>query len=452
MNDSSLPDGAAQKNVTDDVRAPDVGQRINPRSPGETLRPERLPPPPTRSKQARHPLVIVMNFAMTIIVVGVLGVAGVFFFGKMRFEERSHFDQPRTVSIDRGMGLSTIAETLHERGLISSKWIFIAGVRAARVQDDLKAGEYLIPAHSSMREIMNELVSGKSIVYSVTIPEGLTSQQIVDRLNADPVLIGAVAEVPAEGTLLPDTYRYTRGDSRQNIIDRMIRERDRVLTAVWNSRDKDLPIETPDQLVTLASIVEKDTGMADERSRVAAVFINRIKQNMRLQSDPTVIYGVYGGAGLPSGASITKADLDAENDYNTYKIAGLPKGPIANPGKASLAAVANPSRTKDLYFVADGTGGHSFSETYQEHRKNVARYRQVLAKQKADGTATAALAGGPGDALDEDPAAAGQDPAAESPADATDGSAANDTAGYDVPAKPEPSPGTPTPKRKPNAG
>ena len=265
MNDSSLPDGAAQKNVTDDVRAPDVGQRINPRSPGETLRPERLPPPPTRSKQARHPLVIVMNFAMTIIVVGVLGVAGVFFFGKMRFEERSHFDQPRTVSIDRGMGLSTIAETLHERGLISSKWIFIAGVRAARVQDDLKAGEYLIPAHSSMREIMNELVSGKSIVYSVTIPEGLTSQQIVDRLNADPVLIGAVAEVPAEGTLLPDTYRYTRGDSRQNIIDRMIRERDRVLTAVWNSRDKDLPIETRDQLVTLATIVGKETGMADER-------------------------------------------------------------------------------------------------------------------------------------------------------------------------------------------
>lgn len=191
--------------------------------------------------------------------------------------------------------------------------------------------------------------------------------------------------------------------------------------------------------------------MADERSRVAAVFINRIKQNMRLQSDPTVIYGVYGGAGLPSGTSITKADLDAENDYNTYKIAGLPKGPIANPGKASLAAVANPSRTKDLYFVADGTGGHSFSETYQDHRKNVARYRQALAKQKADGTATAALAGGPGDALDEDPAAA-QDPTAAGPADATDGSAASDTAGYDVPAKPEPSPGTPTPKRKPNAG
>ncbi|MBN9000069.1 MAG: endolytic transglycosylase MltG, partial [Rhizobiales bacterium] len=364
MNESSMPGEAQGKAVVEDARLPDVGQRINPRSPGDALRPERVPPPPVRSQQARHPIVIVMNFAMTILVVGVLGTAGVFFFGKMRFEERSHFDQPRTVTIDRGAGLADIAGELAERGLISSKWIFVAGVRASRLQDQLKAGEYLIPAHASMRDIMNALVEGKAIVYSVTIPEGLTSQQIVDRLNADPVLLGKLVTVPDEGSLLPDTYRYSRGDTRQNIIDRMIRERDRVLTAVWNGRDKDLPISTQEDLVTLASIVEKETAMADERSRVAAVFINRLRQNMRLQSDPTVIYGVYGGAGLPSGASITQADLDAENDYNTYKIAGLPKGPIANPGRASLAAVANPSRTRDVYFVADGTGGHAFAETY----------------------------------------------------------------------------------------
>ncbi|HWJ71674.1 MAG TPA: endolytic transglycosylase MltG [Kaistia sp.] len=391
--------------------------RINPRSPSDALRPERVPGPPPRSQQARHPIVLVMNFAMTIIVVSVLGAAGLFFFGKMRFEERSHFDQPRTVMIERGTGLADIAEQLHDRGLISSKWIFIVGVRASAQQEALKAGEYLIPAHASMRDIMNAMVSGKGILYSISIPEGLTSKQIVDKLNADPVLLGAVESVPAEGSLLPDTYRYTRGDSRQNIIDRMIREHDRVVTTVWNGRDKDLPIASPENLVTLASIVEKETGIADERSRVAAVFINRLKQKMRLQSDPTVIYGVYGGDGLPTGASITKADLEAENDYNTYKITGLPKGPIANPGRASLAAAANPSRTKDLYFVADGSGGHAFSETYADHRKNVARYREVLADQKANAATPDAAGAGPGDQDDapvDDPS--GDAPAAKSPA------------------------------------
>ncbi len=404
MNDTNQP-GAKDKQTGDpgDVRSTEFGNRINPRSPGDALRPERVPPPPPRSQQARHPIVIVMNFAMTILVVGVLGAVGLFFFGKLRFEQASHFDQPRSVSIERGTGLRAIAEELHERGLISSKWIFIAGVRAYRLQDDLKSGDYLIAAHSSMREIMNTLVEGKAILYTVSIPEGLTSRQIVDRLNSDPVLVGEIKEIPEEGTLLPDTYRYSRGDSRQNIVDRMLREHARVMTAVWNSRDKDLPIETQEDLVTLASIVEKETGIADERSRVAAVFINRLQKNMRLQSDPTVIYGIYGGSGLPSGTPIRRSDLDAVNDYNTYKIAGLPKGPIANPGKAALAAAANPSRTKDLYFVADGTGGHAFAENYADHRKNVARYRKWLAEQKAKGdTSAAGQSAGPGDA-EEDP-------------------------------------------------
>jgi len=445
MNDSSMPGGTGPKPEASDARVPDFGQRINPRSAGDALRPERVPGPPVRSQQAKHPIILVMNFAMTILVVGVLGTAGVFFFGKMRFEERSHFDQPRTVTIERGMGLARIADELVQRGLIKSKWIFVAGVRLSRVQDELKAGEYLIPPHASMREIMNELVSGKAIVYSVTIPEGLTSQQIVDRLKADPVLLGEIEAVPEEGTLLPDTYRYTRGDSRQNIIDRMRREHDRLLTAVWNGRDKDLPITTQLEFVTLASIVERETGIADERSRVAAVFINRLRQNMRLQSDPTVIYGIYGGAGLPSGTSITRSDLDAENDYNTYKIAGLPKGPIANPGRASLAAVANPSRTKDLYFVADGTGGHTFAETYDDHRRNVARYRQWLAKQKQEGgQAVAAESSGPGDALDD---VGGDEAPADAGAAATP--AAEDTSGYDIPDQPEPAPGMPAPKPKP---
>lgn len=390
---------------------------VNPKSPSDVLRPERAPSPPMRSQQARHPIVVIMNFAMTIFVVSVLGAAGLFFFGKMRFDERSHFDQPRTVMIDHGTSLADIATELHDRGLVSSKWIFFAGVRAAGEQDALKAGEYLVPAHASMRDIMNLLVSGKGIVYSVTIPEGLTSQQIVERLNADPVLIGTVTEIPAEGSILPDTYRYTRGDSRQAILDRMKREHDRLMVTVWQGRDKDLPIATPEQLVTLASIIEKETGMADERSRVAAVFINRLRQKMRLQSDPTVIYGIYGGGGLPSGAAITHSDLEAENPYNTYKIVGLPKGPIANPGRASLAAAANPSHTKDLYFVADGSGGHVFAETYAEHRKNVARYRAIEADQKAANGAAAADAG-PGD-QDEPAAAAPEAGDAAAPTTAT---------------------------------
>ncbi|MBN9024234.1 MAG: endolytic transglycosylase MltG [Rhizobiales bacterium] len=403
MNETNQP-GAKDNKAGDagEVGSAEFVNRINPRSPGDALRPERVPPPPPRSQQARHPIVIIMNFAMTILVVGVLGAVGLFFFGKLRFEQASHFGQARTVSIERGKSLREIAEELHERGLISSKWIFIAGVRANQMQDELKSGDYLIAPHSSMRDIMNAMVSGKAILYSVSIPEGLTSQQIVDRLNADPGLVGEIKEVPPEGSLLPDTYRFSRGDSRQNIIDRMLRERDRVMTAIWTSRDKDLPMKTQAELVTLASIVEKETGMADERSRVAAVFINRLRSNMRLQSDPTVIYGIYGGAGLPSGTPIRRSDLDAVNDYNTYKINGLPKGPIANPGKASLAAVANPSRTKDLYFVADGTGGHAFAESYADHRKNVARYRKWVAEQKAKGDAAAAeQSAGPGDAVDE---------------------------------------------------
>jgi UPF0755 protein len=399
MNDTNKPDAKDnQAGEPGDVRSNEFGNRINPRSAGDALRPERVPPPPARSQQARHPIVIVMNFAMTILVVGVLGAVGMFFFGKLRFEQASHFDQPRSVSIERGTGLRAIAEELHERGLISSKWIFIAGVRAYRLQDELKSGDYLIAPRSSMREIMNTLVEGKAILYTVSVPEGLTSRQIVDRLNADPVLVGEIKEVPPEGSLLPDTYRYSRGDSRQNILDRMLREHDRVMTAVWSSRDKDLPIETQEELVTLASIVEKETGIADERSRVAAVFINRLRQKMRLQSDPTVIYGIYGGSGLPSGTPIRRSDLDAVNDYNTYKINGLPKGPIANPGKAALAAAANPSRTKDIYFVADGTGGHVFSDNYEQHQKNVAKLRAIEGGQN-DATNSAEPAAAPANNL-----------------------------------------------------
>jgi len=364
--------------------------RSAPKSPTEALQPEPVPPPPPRSRAVRHPLVVFLNFVLTIVIIAGVVVGGGLLIGRMQFERPGALDQERTITVQRGAGLSEIADRLQHEGAISSKWLFIAGVWLNQQQNNLKAGEYLIPARASMAKIMDSMVEGKSIVYSVTIPEGLTSQQIVDRLKANDILIGDITEVPPEGTLLPATYDFTRGDTRQNLIARMRRERDRVLTDVWSRRASDLPLADKEELVVLASIVEKETGLADERSRVAAVFINRLRLNMRLQSDPTVIYGLFGGKGKPPDYTLTRADLEKETPYNTYVIDGLPPEPIANPGQASLEAVANPSRTRDLFFVADGSGGHAFSETYEEHLRNVARWRDVNAAPPAapDGAAT----------------------------------------------------------------
>lgn len=366
--------------------------RSSPKSPAEALQPEAVPPPPSRSRAVRHPVVVFFNFLLTVVIVGLVALGGGVFAAKVQFERASDLDQARSVSIDRGLGLTQIAEQLQRDGLISSKWLFIAGVWLSRQQSSIKFGEYLIPAHASMAEIMDAMVSGRGILYAISIPEGLTTQQIVGRLRSEDILVGDIAAVPAEGTLLPETYKFTRGDSRQSLVERMQRDRDRVVADVWARRAPDLPLNTPEELVVLASIVEKETALADERTRVAAVFINRLRLNMRLQSDPTVIYGLFEGEGKPSGFALRRADLDHQSPYNTYVVNGLPPGPIANPGKASLEAVANPSRTRDLFFVADGSGGHAFAETYEAHLKNVARWREVSANS---GQAAAAEAQAP---------------------------------------------------------
>lgn len=364
---------------------------ISPKSAREILQPEQVPPPPPRSRAARHPLVVFLNFFLTIAVIAVVAVVGVALFAKFQFDQAGPLDQPRAVQIAAGKGVGDIADELQRQGLISNRWVFRVGVQVYGGSGSLKAGEYSVPAHASMREIMDMMVSGESITYKVSIPEGLTSQQVVQRLMDDPVLTGPIQEVPPEGSLYPDTYVFSRGDTRQAIINQMRRQRDRVLTEVWNRRVADLPISSPEEMVTLASIVEKETGIADERSRVAAVFINRLRRDMRLQSDPTVIYGIFGGAGKPSDRPITRSDLERPTAYNTYQIDGLPPGPIGNPGRASLEAVANPSRTSDLYFVADGTGGHAFAETYADHQRNVARWRLIEARQNQDAAARGAV-------------------------------------------------------------
>jgi UPF0755 protein len=373
---------------TDVLTARLASHRVGPKSPAEALQPEAVPPPPPRSRAARHPLVVFLNFLLTIVVVAVVGAGGAIFFGKMQFEREGGLDQPRSVTIERGTDVAGIADLLQRAGAISSKWIFVAGVWFSGEQSNLKAGEYLVPAHASMRQIMESMVAGRGILYSISIPEGLTSKQIVDRINGDDILTGTIAEVPPEGALLPETYKFSRGDTRENVLNRMRRERDRVVTDIWNRRANDLPISTVEELVVLASIVERETSLADERSRVAAVFINRLRLNMRLQSDPTVIYALFGGEGKPQGFMLSRADLDTPSPFNTYVADGLPPSPIGNPGRASLEAVANPSRTRDLFFVADGTGGHAFAESYEEHLRNVARWRDV------NGAAAPAPAGG----------------------------------------------------------
>ncbi len=215
---------------------------------------------------------------------------------------------------------------------------------------------------------MDTLVEGKAVLHSITMPEGLTSQQIVERLRDNDVLVGDIDEIPKEGALLPDTYKFARGMTRAQLLDRMQQEQARVLREVWARRAADLPVKNPQELVVLASIVEKETGRADERTRVAGVFINRLNRNMRLQSDPTIVYGLVGGKGT-LGRGILRSEIDQPTPYNTYSIPGLPPGPITNPGRAAMEAVANPSRTRELYFVADGTGGHVFAETLEQHQR-----------------------------------------------------------------------------------
>src|SRR5262249_29286936 len=279
-----------------------------------------------------------------------------------RFESPGPLAQDKIVNIPRGAGVRDIADLLHREGVIDQPWVFIGGVWVRKARDELKYGEYQFPKEASLRDVINVISNGKVIQHQLTVAEGLTSEQIVARLMENDVLTGNIKEIPKEGSLLPETYNFTRGTSREQIIQRMQHEQRRMVQEIWERRSSDLPIENADELVVLASIVEKETSKPEERTRVAAVFVNRLKQRMRLQSDPTIIYGIVGGKGS-LGRSITRSDLELKTRYNTYVIDGLPPGPIANPGKASLEAAGSPWRTKELFFVADGTGGGTFFET-----------------------------------------------------------------------------------------
>ncbi len=358
---------------------------IVPKSAQEALRPEKGTPPPKRSRASRNQIVVFMNFMMSALVLLILAAGAALYFGKQEFNGEGPSTAATTFLVKPSTGVQDIAEQLERRGLISDGRIFRMGVRAYGNDGALKAGEYEIQAGASMYDIMELLRSGKSVQYSLTIPEGLTVEQAWTRIAENEALSGDMpAEMPAEGMLAADTQRFTRGLTREQIVAKMITDQKQLVETIWARRSADLPLADINEFVTLASIVEKETARADERTRVAAVFINRLNKGMRLQSDPTIIYGIFGGKGKPADRPIFRSDIDKPTPYNTYTIKGLPPTPIANPGRASLEAVANPSKTEDLYFVADGTGGHVFAQTLDEHNKNVARWRAFQRKVVED--------------------------------------------------------------------
>src|SRR5438046_2432850 len=377
---------------------------ISPRSPRAALEPEQVPPPPRRSERARNPFVVVGNAIITILIILMIGAATVYYYGRQMLETPGPLQEDKIVNIPSRAGKRDIADALLREGVINvNPWAFIGGVFSLKASSDPNPGRYPFQKKASLRDVIATIVEGKVVQHAVTIPEGLTSEQIVGRLVDNDIFAGSLREMPREGTLLPETYKFPRGTTREQVIQRMQQTQKRVLAEIWERRNPDVLVKSPEQLITLASIIEKETGRADERSRVAAVFTNRLRQRIKLQSDPTIIYGLVGGKGT-LGRPIKRSEITQPSPYNTYVIEGLPPGPIANPGRASLEAAANPARTRDLFFVADGTGGHTFTETYDQHQKNVAKLR-TLEKQiqndtvepPEDNSAAPAAAGAPAD-------------------------------------------------------
>jgi len=317
-----------------------------------------------------------------ILVVFVFLVGGIAAWFWHAFNAAGPLRDEKIVVIPKGAGTSGIAQVLADAGIIEYPLVFKLGARLTAQGLPLHAGEFKFPSHASPRGAMRVLIEGRTVLHRVTIAEGLTVSEIYDVLTGTPDLEGPVPPKPSEGTLLPETYFFVLGDTRAQIVDRMRSEMQAKLTALWEARDQALPLATPRDALTLASLVEKETSKDEERPRVAAVFYNRMKKGMALQSDPTVIFALTDGKGKLDRA-LSTADLRLDSPYNTYLIPGLPQGPIANPGLAALKAVLHPAKTKELYFVADGSGGHAFAETLEQHNQNVAKWRKFL-KSQAD--------------------------------------------------------------------
>jgi UPF0755 protein len=385
---------------------------------------------------------------MTLLLVLMLSAGGLVLLMNHLSQRPGPLAAAQTVVIPKGASSNDIAERLEREGVISSHWTFmlnyLAQNRFGRKETVLKHGEYLFKQGVSIRDVMEILSEGKSVLYKVTIPEGLTSNQIVDRLQGEDNLAGEVNPIPVEGTILPETYSIEKGMSRQELIESMQAKHKQVLEAAWEKRDPSTPLKNAQEAVILASIIEKETGRADERERIAGVFTNRLMKGMPLQSDPTILYGLYGGA-VQWGKPIMQTEKDAKNAHNTYQIKTLPPTPICNPGRAAIEAALHPEKTGNLFFVADGNGGHIFSDTLKEHNAAVATWRktekEIRAKQDQQVNADPAPTTAPAD--DAIP-----NPPAEAPKAAANSGAAPATATAAVPAAAQAS-AIPLPVRKP---
>jgi peptidoglycan lytic transglycosylase G len=327
---------------------------------------------------------IAANVFSILIVVGIAVLVAIGY-AKYEFTKPGPLSEDVAVVLPKGAGLKDTSRLLVLYGAIGDEFgqefLFRLGARYRREDRDIRYGEYLIPAGASMEEILALLVRGDSIQYKVTVPEGLTSFEIVEILRASDVLTGEIAEVPPEGSLAANTYFVQRNQSRSEVLKRMTEDQAAILAEAWEKRAEDLPLASPEEVLVLASIVEKETGLVEERPRVASVFVNRLRRGIRLQSDPTVIYGItMGKTQLDRG--LRRSELDRKTPYNTYQIDGLPPTPIATPGRDAIMAVVNPEETDFLYFVADGTGGHAFAKTLKEHNRNVAAWRKIEKQQK----------------------------------------------------------------------
>lgn len=310
------------------------------------------------------------------LILFVLISAGLAYTYAMRlYEGEGPLAEQRLILIPQGFGLNTIGQKLENEGLVHSKWLIILGARINGVQGELKAGEYLVPPRISAKDLLDMIVQGRIYLRQFTIPEGMSSRAVFDLLNGLDDMSGTLPS-PTEGSIMPETYRYQFNDSRITQIGLMQQAMRNTLDVLWDSRDVDLPLNSKEEALILASIVEKETGVPEERKRVAGVFLNRMRIGMPLQSDPTIVYALTEGREA-LGRPLTRADLSIDSRYNTYRYGGLPPTPICNPGRASLEAVLNPEHHRFLYFVADGTGGHVFATSLEEHNRNVANWRII---------------------------------------------------------------------------
>lgn len=331
--------------------------------------------------------------ALAFVVAGLAGIAVVasWFWLQNEIAEPGPLVESTVFEVRQGDSVGAVAQRLEEQGIISSATTMKLHARISDMEAGLKVGEYAIPPRASVASILERLVSGDVLTYRITVPEGLTTAQILRLVENHEDLEGDMPDREiGEGTLLPDTYIFSAEKSRTAMIERMEKAQDDLLEELWPQRADDIPVSTPEEAIILASVVEKETGHAEERPLVAGLFTNRLRRDMRLESDPTVIYGVSRGEplyrtlnGKKVRRTLYRSELDRVTDWNTYEIDGLPKTPICNPGRASIAAVLNPPETDYIFFVADGSGGHAFAETLAEHNRNVAAYREYERREIA---------------------------------------------------------------------